>query len=163
MRVAISDKPRVEQRVRALVRARLRDGSGERDICIIDVSTRGLLATTARPPVRGEYVEIGIGSNRLTALVKWSSERRFGLSLRERVSVAAMLEGGSGKVELASSAGSLRKRHDHWAALRAMPRMLAGVGQLGLLVLIAGAAAFLLTEVVTAGFAPMRAALIAAD
>ena len=154
-----ADKPRTEPRVRAMVRARLRDDAGEREMCIIDVSTRGLLATAARPPVRGDYVEVTIGRNSLTAQVKWSGERRFGLSLRERVSVAAMIEGGAGTVALASSVGMARRRQSHWAALRDMPQMLGRMGQYGLMLFAVVVAAFLLMEVVSSGFEPMRNAL----
>ncbi len=156
MALTLADKPRAEPRVRAMVRARLRDGDGERDMCIIDVSTRGLLATAARPPQRGEFVEITLGRNSLTAQVKWSGERRFGLALRERVSIAAMVEGGTGAVALAGSQGMARRRQGNWAALRDMPQMLGRIGQLGMLLLAALAAAFLLTQVVSSGFEPVR-------
>lgn len=105
-----ADKPRVEPRVRAMVRARLRDAGGERDVCIIDISTRGVLATSEFPPKRGEFVELQIGRNHLAGQVKWSGEHRFGVSLRERVSVAAMAEGGTGSVELQRSVGQARAR-----------------------------------------------------
>ncbi len=156
-----ADKPRAEPRVRAMVRARLRDDLGEREMCIVDVSTRGLLATAARPPMRGEFVEITVGRNSLTAQVKWAGERRFGLSLRERVSIAAMVEGGAGSVALASSVGTARRRQSHWAALRAMPQMMGRIGQLALLSLAMLVAGFLLTELVTNSFAPMREAVLA--
>lgn len=159
MSLAIADKPRVEPRVRAMVRARLRDDAGERDMCIIDVSTRGLLATAARPPQRGEFVEIMIGRNSLTAQVKWTGERRFGLALRERVSITAMVEGGSGAVALASSPGMARRHSGHLAALRDLPVMLGRMGQYGVMLLAALAAAYLLTEIVSRGFEPMREAI----
>ncbi|MCL6250729.1 hypothetical protein M3P36_06680 [Altererythrobacter sp. KTW20L] len=161
MGLAIADKPRVEPRVRAMVRARLRDSAGERDVCIIDVSTRGLLMTTACPPGRGEFVELIIGPNRLTALVKWSGERRFGLSLRERVSVAAMLEGGAGAVALAVSPARARRTTNHWAALAATPQALARIGQFAMVLAALMGAGFILTELVSSGFDPMRAAMLA--
>lgn len=156
MNLAFAAKPRAEPRVRATVRARLRDEAGDREMCIIDVSTRGLLATAARPPVRGEYVEITIGRNRLTAQVKWSGEHRFGLSLRERVSIVAMVEGGNGSVVLAASQGRARRQLAHGAVLSTMPDMLGRMGQYSIMLLAATAAAFLITELVESGLAPVH-------
>jgi hypothetical protein len=52
----------------------------------LDISTRGLLAITARPPTRGEFVELIVGGQMLVGQVKWAGERRFG-------SVAALVSG----------------------------------------------------------------------
>lgn len=86
-------KPRIEERTKVMVRARLFAGQGERDACILDISTRGLSATSASPPARGEFVELRIGKNNLVGLVKWSGERRFGIAFRERISVIAAISG----------------------------------------------------------------------
>jgi hypothetical protein len=59
----------------------------------LDISTRGLLAITARPPTRGEFVELIVGGQMLVGQVKWAGERRFGIVLRERISVAALVSG----------------------------------------------------------------------
>lgn len=115
-----------------MVRARLRDAAGERDMCIIDISTKGLLATAADPPVRGEFVEIHVGRNRLAGQVKWAGTHRFGLALRERVSVAAMVEGGSAPVELARSVGQARARSSLADALGANPQILGRMLDFGL-------------------------------
>ncbi|MFC3101781.1 hypothetical protein [Altererythrobacter lauratis] len=158
----VAGKPRVEQRVRAVVRARLRDNLGERDICLIDISTRGLLATAARPPVRGDFVEIIVGRNRMTAQVKWTSERRFGLLLRERVSIPAMIEGGKASVMLAAarSATAVRgKASADWLN----PLVLARAGQLGLMLLAVAGVGMLLTELVAGGLNPVREAVEAAS
>lgn len=161
MSLAIAGKPRVEPRVRAMVRARLRDSTGERDVCIIDVSSRGLLLTTASPPGRGEFVELIIGPNRLTALVKWSGERRFGLSLRERVNIAAMVQGGLGSLVLATTSGTAGPKGTPWAALVGNPQVWARAGQFAMLMAAVLVAGFLLTELVSTGLEPMREAVLA--
>jgi hypothetical protein len=102
--------PRAEERTGVMVRATLRDGGGAREACVLDVSTRGLLLTTARPPARGEFVEIAIGDSRLAGQVKWSAKRRFGIALRDRVSVIAFLEGGQGPLGLTSGQGAAHRR-----------------------------------------------------
>ncbi|MFC3097430.1 hypothetical protein [Alteraurantiacibacter palmitatis] len=152
----------MEARVRAVVRARLRDNLGERDICLIDISTRGLLATAARPPVRGDFVEIIVGRNRMSAQVKWTSERRFGLLLRERVSIPAMIEGGKASVMLAAARGA-RVVRGKTSADWLNPQVLARAAQLGLMLLAVAGAGILLTELVAGGLNPVREAVEAAS
>lgn len=151
-----ADKPRVEPRVRAMVRARLRDADGERDVCIIDISTRGVLATAELPPKRGEFVELQIGRNRLAGQVKWNGDHRFGLSLRERVSVAAMAEGGTSQVELERSVGQARARASLGDALLGNPQMLGRM--LDFAVRVAGviAVGWIAYDMVGAAFAPLE-------
>lgn len=76
-----------------MVRARLRAQSTEHEACILDISTRGLSATSAHPPVRGDYIELSVGQHNIVGQVKWSSERRFGVAFRERISVIAAISG----------------------------------------------------------------------
>lgn len=83
-----------------LARARLRTQGGEQEVVIVDVSPGGLAGTTDYPPARGDFVEILVGDNALVGQVKWSSTRRFGISLRERISVISLLSGESGGVTL---------------------------------------------------------------
>ena len=161
MSIAGNDKPRVEQRIRAMVRARLRDSAGERDVCIIDVSTRGLLATAAQPPAHGEFVEIQLGRHPLVGHVKWSGEHRFGVALRERVSVAAVVEGGTGNIALARSVGMARRQQGIWHQLKSAPQMLGRAVQLGILALAALGAAYLISEVAGEGLQPVQQAVLA--
>ncbi|MES2700406.1 MAG: PilZ domain-containing protein [Pseudomonadota bacterium] len=160
MAVLAAEKLRMEPRVRAMVRARLRDSAGEREICIIDISTKGLLATAASPPVRGELVEITIGRNRLAGHVRWSGARRFGIALRERVSVAAMAEGGTGTVALAASVGQARARHGIGDALRANPQMLGRMVDFAVRLVAVGWIAF---GIVSAAFVPLDGIMTRGD
>ena len=82
------------------VRARMRCKGLEGDACILNMSTRGLAATAAAPPARGEYVEIMLNQHRIPGLVKWSGDRRFGVAFYDRINVVAAI---SGKGELANS------------------------------------------------------------
>lgn len=76
-----------------MVRARLRARNAEHEACILDISTRGLSATSAHPPTRGDYIELAVGQHNIIGQVKWSSERRFGVAFRERISVIAAISG----------------------------------------------------------------------
>jgi len=155
------EKPRVEPRIKALIRARLRDGGPERDVCILDLSTRGMLATSARPPARGDIVEFHIGNHALVGHVKWASERRFGVALPDRISVSALLAGDSNNIAL-SAAPSARKRSGSICeALAANSRSLDRLVQLGLLVVILGSGAYLLADFVASGLSPLHDAEMA--
>ena len=154
-----ADKPRVEPRVRATVRARLRDASGERDVCIIDISTRGVLATSDFPPRRGDFVELQIGRNHLAGQVKWTGEHRFGISLRERVSVAAMAEGGSAPVALQRSVGQARARRSTGDALLGNPQMLGRMFDFTLRVVGVICVGYIAFDTIGDVFAPVSAAM----
>jgi len=88
-------KPRSEERTKAMIRARLRGAGPERDVCILNVSPSGLMGTTADPPRPGRYIELIVGNHSLVGQVKWASERRFGVALRDRISVFALITGDS--------------------------------------------------------------------
>ena len=89
---------RIEDRHKVMVRARLRAKGAEGEACILDISTRGLSATAAAPPARGEFIELTVGDHSIVGQVKWSGERRFGVAFRQRISVIAAI---SGKGDLA--------------------------------------------------------------
>lgn len=84
---------RADHRLRVLIRARMRDGARNADVCILDLSQRGLLATTATPPRRGAFVEIVLGTISLVGQVRWASEHRIGISLQDRIDVGAIAKG----------------------------------------------------------------------
>ena len=155
------ERARVEPRTRTTVRAHIRDSQGSREICVIDSSTRGLLATAARPPVRGEFIELTIGMNKLAGQVVWASERRFGVTLRERLSVSALAEGGTRKIELQRSLGVARRRTGTIAGLLANPQMLGRVGQLASFAILAGAAGWVIIGYTSDSFAPVQEAVAA--
>ena len=103
----MSHKPRSEPRTKVLIRARLRGGGPDREVCLLDASARGMLATCASPPPRGAFLELIVGSHSFVGHVEWAGERRFGITLRERIDVARLAAG--------DLAGALPK-------LRASPR-----------------------------------------
>ena len=94
-----------------MIRARLRGAGPERDACILDVSSRGLAATAENPPQRGDYVELDVGDHKLVGQVKWSSMRRFGLVLRQRISAISLISGDGDAIKLQERAAA-RKRED---------------------------------------------------
>ncbi len=164
MQHAFAQKERVEPRIKAMVRATMRDSVTERDVCVIDLSTRGILATTAHPPKIGEFVELRIGRNVLVGQVRWSSERRFGISLRDRVSVASLVDGGKCNARLASNCGT--KPAGFGLAGSGLSGQIASnvdkvqrMTQLAMLTAALAGAAYLIMGVSSEGFNPISKAM----
>lgn len=91
MRMYGAEMNRLPRR-KVLVRARMRAGGPKTDICIRDVSARGLLIQANTPPQRGSFVEIMCEGLPITGQVIWISDRRFGVITRERLDVAAFVD-----------------------------------------------------------------------
>jgi hypothetical protein len=145
---------RAEDRTRALVRATLRGDGDEREACILDVSSRGLLLTAAVPPPRGSFIELVVGRHSLIGQVKWSSQRRFGLVLRERISVVGLLSGDQQAIKLAPRRKLSKQRRRVAEGTAPLARMI----QFGMLIAALGAGAFMLSRVSSQGLAPLRLA-----
>ena len=116
-------KPRVEDRTKVMIRARLRGAGPERDACIVDLSTRGLAATAENAPQRGDYVELVVGGKNLIGQVKWSSMRRFGVAFRERISVIGLLSGDGEVVTLKAREAVRKTRAQHVPPSRIVRRI----------------------------------------
>jgi hypothetical protein len=69
----------------------MRAGGRPVDVCIRDVSLRGVCVVTARPPPRGTIVELSGPSAPIVGEVIWSSERRFGVAVGGRIDVRRLL------------------------------------------------------------------------
>lgn len=70
-----------------LIRARMRSGSCWSDVCILNLSERGLGLQAADPPARGSYVEVRRGPHVIVARVAWTKSHRFGLSCQDALQV----------------------------------------------------------------------------
>ncbi len=75
--------------------------------------------------------------------------------------MAAVVEGGKGAIRLEKSVGVARRRQGMWHSLVANPQMLGRMAQLGIFLLVAGGAAFVIAEIAGSGFAPMQQAVMA--
>ena len=74
-----------------LIPARLKQDAGWFDICIRDISPKGLLVQGASPPRRGSYVEIRRGAHVIVAKVAWAKDQQFGLTTQDIVPVDALI------------------------------------------------------------------------
>lgn len=145
-------KPREEDRQRVSIRARLRGAGPEREVCILNVSSRGIRAMAADPPSRGDFVELVVGNHSLVGQVKWSSARRFGMVLREPISVFALLTGENGAI-------TLRQRNAATEQRRARSDDRSGFVHkllLGVFVTAAIAAALYFADIAGEGLAPLQ-------
>ena len=80
------------ERRKVLVRARLRGHGAPVDVCIRDVSTRGMLIQAGNPPLPGGIIEVGGGGLPIVGQVVWAKDRRFGVSTRETLYPESFVE-----------------------------------------------------------------------
>ena len=80
-----------EQRRQVFLKAQMRAGGHPADICVRNISSRGMLLQAASPPPRGTYVEIFLPRHTIVARVIWSKDRKFGVQTREPMNIDAIV------------------------------------------------------------------------
>ena len=70
-----------------MINARMRIGASWDDVCILNISPRGLSMQTAAPPPRGTYLEIRRGEHEIMACVMWANHHRFGVRTQDALVV----------------------------------------------------------------------------
>ena len=95
--VALSQgyKPR-EPRRKVAVAARMRVDGKYSDVCIRDISSRGMMLQAATPPRPGTYIEILRAAHIVVARVVWASDRRFGIRSQDRIDIRGIVEATPG-------------------------------------------------------------------
>ena len=86
---------RRDSRHKVLLRGKMRAGALPSEVCVRDVSRRGLLLQAAAPPRPGTIVEIIVAKRSIVGRVRWAKGRRFGMELSPPISVEAFLTPGS--------------------------------------------------------------------
>lgn len=89
---------RTRSHANVAISALVRTDQGGRLACIRNLSSRGLTLSMAKPPRRGEFVEIVAQGRSLVGQVEWVSDCHAGIALRETIDVEAMLRGEGGPV-----------------------------------------------------------------
>jgi len=135
----VNEDHRGSDRTRTMLRATLREGSAERDACVLDLSHRGFMATSTPAPKRGSYIELTVGRHQLDGQVQWSEGRRFGVRLRERVDVIAVLGNEAGPTLL--KAAQKARGRPSLEARAAFARQVAQGFTYGVFIALAGAGA----------------------
>ena len=80
-----------ETRRQLFMRARMRANGAPVDVCIRNISSRGMLLQASDPPPRGTYVEIICPFHTIVARVIWAKDRRFGVQTRLPMDVSAVV------------------------------------------------------------------------
>lgn len=60
-------------------------------VCILNISERGIGMQAAAPPVRGTYVEVRRGHQVIIGRVAWARGHRFGVRAQDRIAVDAII------------------------------------------------------------------------
>jgi Flp pilus assembly pilin Flp len=82
-------------RHKVLIRARMRAGGPQMDVCIRDVSARGMLVQADHAPAQRSYVEILLNGQSIAGRVIWAKDRRFGVATREQIDMSAVRSGAN--------------------------------------------------------------------
>jgi hypothetical protein len=128
-----NQRPR-ELRRRVMLRARMRVHSAWSDVCILNLSSRGLLINSPVPAAEGSTIEVWHGEQMIVATVMWRSGTRAGLQANERILVEQLLAlGNSPSLQLTATWPDVERRK--------RPRPKADSRVRGRLIEFAGAAA----------------------
>lgn len=83
-------KPR-EPRKKVLISARMRLTASWYDVCIVNISSRGMQLQGGRLPEHGAYVEIRRGPHIIIGCVAWAEQHRFGIRAQDVLFVDAIV------------------------------------------------------------------------
>ncbi len=76
-----------EPRRKVMLNARMRVAATWNDVCILNISTRGLLVQAAEPPARGAYIDLQRGQYAIVGRVVWVEDQRFGIRTQDPLPV----------------------------------------------------------------------------
>ena len=71
--------------------ARINSDGRWQDVCIRNISSRGMMVEVQHPPPRGHYLEVRRGAHVIVGRVVWSTDYHVGIVTQERLEVAAVL------------------------------------------------------------------------
>ena len=94
-----------------MIRARMRVGATWHDVCVLNLSRRGLGIQAADPPARGTYVEICRGKIVMVARITWVKGHRAGLQSQDPIWAQGLInEALAATVQSPASAPVERRR-----------------------------------------------------
>lgn len=83
-------KPR-EERQKVMITARMRSSASWQDVCILNLSKRGLGIQAPQVPPAGSYVEICRGYHVIIGRVMWAKGHRAGLRAQDPIWIQGLL------------------------------------------------------------------------
>lgn len=106
-----------------MLNARMRVAATWNDVCILDISTRGLLVQAAEPPARGTYLDLHRGQYAIVGRVVWAEGQRFGIRTQDPLPVDEIINPPDPAIaQLAASvvaeAAAGRRSSPHFAQAR---------------------------------------------
>lgn len=112
-RFRLSERPR-ELRRRVVLPARMRAGAQWSDVCILNISSRGLLIQSGLAGSQGSLVEVRRGDHVMVARIVWRDGSRAGLQCEDRVPVEEIMSLGAAQaLRLVASEGALVERRKY--------------------------------------------------
>lgn len=129
-----------EQRQNVVLQARIRGDRGWGDACILNVSSRGLLAYSHSPAEPGTIVELRRGEQVIVAQVMWRQDRRMGLRSQDQLKIEQIVS-GSKSANLEISAPRIELARYRTARREEESRARGKLGEFASLVLVGAALA----------------------
>jgi hypothetical protein len=81
-----------EPRRNVWIPSRMQSGAVWVDVCIQNISSRGLLVQAEQPPTPGTYVDIRRGTQVIIGWAVWRKDRYFGVRAQERLNVESIIK-----------------------------------------------------------------------
>ena len=124
-----------EPRRKVTIRATMRADGPPADVCVRDISSRGMMIQAGAPPPRGTYVEIACAGHEIVGIVVWRRAHRFGVNSCERIDASALARQRPPGI----AASRQRRGTGSLAAARVTPqgRLVAGRMEFAVIVLLA--------------------------
>lgn len=88
----------------------MRLGARWDDVCILNLSSRGLMARSAVPPSPGTYVEMRRGTHVIVARVVWTDQERFGVMTQDVLPLDAIISDQKASPEPQSGPVAVERR-----------------------------------------------------
>lgn len=99
-----------EPRRKVLIKARMQAGSKWADVCLLNMSSRGLLMHSFAAPPENTYIEVRRGPYVIVARVVWSKDHRFGVRTQDPLPVEALITEHDGSEGTDAAPGSVLSR-----------------------------------------------------
>jgi len=81
-----------EPRRTVILKARMRDADGWRDVAICNLSSRGLMAKCSALPAKGAYIELRYRHVCIVGRVAWAQGSRFGVRTQDKIDIDSLLD-----------------------------------------------------------------------
>lgn len=108
-----------EPRRKVMLNARMRVAATWNDVCILNISTRGLLVQAAEPPARGTYLDLHRGQYAMVGRVVWVEDHRFGVRTQDALPVDEIIHPGDPSIAQLAAAVATEAALDRRASPRA--------------------------------------------